>query len=173
MSNCIGYLFITRDEIWYEVKGPAGHQDHAFRQPHASLKEARQWVLMRNHTNAVEYKFADGKTEHFFRVTDGAVETQSLMTWETPLSYGPMEQAVTNFDAVVRLAEERQRALAPKPIPTVSMNVEPATVEKGQPVTLTWTSSDATSLDLEPGIGPVPARGSKTIVPADNRPPIC
>jgi len=56
----------------------------------------------------------------------------------------------------------------PPPAPTVNLNAEPGTVEKGQSVTLSWTSQNATDLDLEPGVGKVQAQGSTSVTPQDS-----
>jgi hypothetical protein len=171
-TGCYGYLYVTRDEIWYEVIAPPKDRDHAFRLPRATLSDARQWRFMGSTMPEVEFKFTNGKIFHFFRVRQSYLDQPNLgsakFRWEDVLSWEPLAQAATNFDEVVRIAEERQAALAPKPVPTVSLNVDPGTVEKGHAVTLTWTSANATSLDLEPGIGPVTASGSRTIVPEDS-----
>ncbi|MGH9406114.1 MAG: peptidoglycan-associated lipoprotein Pal [Terriglobia bacterium] len=60
---------------------------------------------------------------------------------------------------------------APPPAPaapTVTLNAEPSTIEKGQSATLSWTSTGATKLDLEPNIGSVQAQGSTTVTPDDS-----
>ena len=171
-TGCYGYLYVSRDEIWYEVISPAKDRDHAFRLPRATLSDARQWKFMGSTMPEVELKFTNGRVFHFFRVRQSYLDQPNLgsakFRWEDVLSWEPLAQAATDFDQVVRIAEERQAALAPKPLPTVSLNVEPGTVEKGHAVTLTWSSDNATSLDLEPGIGSVPASGSRTIVPDDS-----
>lgn len=60
-------------------------------------------------------------------------------------------------------------ATAPPPAaPVVSLTAEPATVEKGQSVTLSWTSSNATQLDLEPQVGTVQATGSSNVTPDES-----
>lgn len=59
-------------------------------------------------------------------------------------------------------------APAPPAAPTGTLTAEPATVEKGHSVTLSWTSENATSLDLEPGVGEVQASGSTTATPSDS-----
>lgn len=41
-------------------------------------------------------------------------------------------------------------------------------MEKGQSVTLSWTSQNATDLDLQPGVGKVQAQGSTTATPDDS-----
>jgi hypothetical protein len=171
-SGCYGYLYVSRDEIWFEVITPASDRDHAFRYARATLTDARQWRFMGSTMPEVEFKFSNGKVYHFFRVREGLVDQPDVdpkkLKWEDVLSWEPLAQAATNFDATVRLAEERQAALAPKPLPTVHLTVEPSTVEKGHAVTLTWTSDNATSLDLEPGIGPVQGNDSKSIVPTES-----
>lgn len=48
---------------------------------------------------------------------------------------------------------------------TASLSAVPNTVEKGQSVTLTWSSQNATDLDLEPGVGKVQAQGSTSVTP--------
>jgi len=56
----------------------------------------------------------------------------------------------------------------PPPAPTVNLTAEPSTVEKGQSVTLSWTSQNATDLTLEPSVGKVQAQGSTTVTPQDS-----
>ena len=171
-TGCYGYLYVTRNEIWYEVLAPAKDREHAFRLPRASLTDARQWRFMGSSMPEVELKFSGGKVFHFFRVRQSYLNQPNLgsakFRWEDVLSWEPMVQATTNFDEVVRIGEERQAALAPKPVPVLSMNLDPPTVEKGHVVTISWNSSNATSLDLEPGIGSVPAIGSRSIEPNES-----
>src|SRR5690242_12249059 len=52
--------------------------------------------------------------------------------------------------------------------PVVSLTAEPATVEKGQSVTLNWTSSNATELDIQPQVGTVQATGSTNVTPDES-----
>ena len=56
----------------------------------------------------------------------------------------------------------------PPPAPTVHLTAEPSTVEKGQSVTLSWTSQNATDLALDPGVGKVQAQGSTTVTPQES-----
>lgn len=52
-------------------------------------------------------------------------------------------------------------APAPPPEkPTVTLNASPGTITAGQTVTLSWSSTNATDLDIEPGIGKVAPQGS-------------
>ena len=49
--------------------------------------------------------------------------------------------------------------------PTVTMAATPATVDPGQTVTLSWSSANATDLDIEPGVGKVATQGSTPVTP--------
>ncbi|MGB0034240.1 MAG: peptidoglycan-associated lipoprotein Pal [Candidatus Acidiferrales bacterium] len=58
---------------------------------------------------------------------------------------------------------------APAPAkPTVTLSASPSTVDSGQAVTLTWSSTNATDLDLEPGIGKVAPDGSTGTNPTES-----
>ena len=74
-----------------------------------------------------------------------------------------VQRGMQNFDSV--LAEVKPPA--PPPL-DVSLHAEPSSVEKGRPVTLVWNSTNATSLDLEPGVGRVAAAGGMSLVPQDS-----
>ncbi len=50
--------------------------------------------------------------------------------------------------------------------PTANLAGVPATVVAGNPATLTWTTVNATSVSIEPGIGTVAASGSTTVTPS-------
>lgn len=54
------------------------------------------------------------------------------------------------------------------PRPVCGLAAERSAIEEGQSVTLRWTSSDATALDLQPGIGKVQLEGSIAVTPTDS-----
>ena len=56
---------------------------------------------------------------------------------------------------------------APK-LPTVSLSVEPSSIERGQSATLRWKSTDATEASISPGIGTVAANGSRQVSPSES-----
>src|SRR5215472_4472189 len=58
--------------------------------------------------------------------------------------------------------------LASPASPTVALSASPASAQAGQPVTLTWSSTNATSVSLEPSVGRVAAQGSTTIKPSQS-----
>src|SRR5262250_879882 len=57
---------------------------------------------------------------------------------------------------------------APPASPTVALSASPASAQAGQPVTLTWSSTNATSITLEPSVGRVAAQGSTTVKPSQS-----
>src|SRR6202049_1877063 len=58
---------------------------------------------------------------------------------------------------------------APPPArPTVTLQASPTLVQKGESATLTWSSTNATSLSLSPGVGNVTAEGSTRVTPSDS-----
>src|SRR5437879_8485678 len=58
--------------------------------------------------------------------------------------------------------------LAPLASPSVALGASTASAQAGQPVTLTWSSMNATSITLEPSMGGVAAKGSTTVRPSQS-----
>ncbi|MDX9913811.1 MAG: SdrD B-like domain-containing protein [Candidatus Moranbacteria bacterium] len=56
----------------------------------------------------------------------------------------------------------------PAPAPTCSININPTTINSGQQATLSWTSTNATSLSIDQNIGNVALNGSKSVSPVQN-----
>jgi peptidoglycan-associated lipoprotein len=54
---------------------------------------------------------------------------------------------------------------APAAQPTVTLNASPTSVNSGETVTLSWSSTDATDLDIQPGVGKVAPQGSTPVNP--------
>jgi peptidoglycan-associated lipoprotein len=50
----------------------------------------------------------------------------------------------------------------------VNVQASPTIIQRGQSITLTWSSTNATSLTLSPGIGAVAAEGTQTLSPQDS-----
>ncbi|HXJ15745.1 MAG TPA: peptidoglycan-associated lipoprotein Pal [Candidatus Polarisedimenticolia bacterium] len=60
-------------------------------------------------------------------------------------------------------------APAPPPaIPTVTLNASPTSVNPGQTVTLSWSSTNATDLEIQPGVGKVAPQGSTPVNPTES-----
>jgi OmpA-OmpF porin, OOP family len=53
----------------------------------------------------------------------------------------------------------------PPPAPTVSLSASPASIKQGQCTTLTWSSGNASSVSIDPGVGRVDPSGSRQICP--------
>ncbi|HEV2491046.1 MAG TPA: peptidoglycan-associated lipoprotein Pal [Candidatus Acidoferrales bacterium] len=62
-------------------------------------------------------------------------------------------------------------APAPAPAPekpTVTLNASQTTIKSGESTTLNWSSTNATDLDLQPGVGKVAPEGSTNVSPTDS-----
>src|SRR6202158_669924 len=57
---------------------------------------------------------------------------------------------------------------APPARPTVDLQASTTIIQRGETVTLTWSSTNATALSLSPGIGNVPAEGTQKVTPQDS-----
>ena len=52
--------------------------------------------------------------------------------------------------------------------PTVTLDASPTSVNPGQAVTLSWTSTNSTDLEIDPGVGKVSPQGSSTVNPTQS-----
>jgi peptidoglycan-associated lipoprotein len=66
------------------------------------------------------------------------------------------------------LPTDKAVAPQPSPAPTVTLTAEPSSIPSGNSATLSWTSQNATDLDLQPGVGKVQAMGSTSVTPRDS-----
>lgn len=57
---------------------------------------------------------------------------------------------------------------APPAQPTVTLNASPTSVNAGQTSTLSWSSTNATDLDIQPGVGKVSPEGSSSVTPTES-----
>jgi peptidoglycan-associated lipoprotein len=54
----------------------------------------------------------------------------------------------------------------PAAVPTISLSAQPSTIMKGQSTVLRWQSANATTVELDSGIGMVESSGQITLVPS-------
>lgn len=57
---------------------------------------------------------------------------------------------------------------APLPQPTVTINASPGSVNSGQAATLTWSSTNATDLTIDPSVGKVSPQGTTPVNPTNS-----
>jgi peptidoglycan-associated lipoprotein len=57
---------------------------------------------------------------------------------------------------------------APPAKPTANLQASSNTIQRGESATLTWSSTNATTLSLSPGIGNVSAEGTQRVTPTDS-----
>jgi peptidoglycan-associated lipoprotein len=56
---------------------------------------------------------------------------------------------------------------AAAPAPTAELSATPSVISAGDQVTLRWTTTDATSVTIDNGVGSVPTVGVKTVTPTE------
>jgi len=80
--------------------------------------------------------------------------------------------AVLSFGCGPKKTKEAPPAPAPPPppaaAPTVTLTANPASISKGDSSTLSWTSTNATSVSIAPEVGAVTAEGNTKVSPADS-----
>jgi peptidoglycan-associated lipoprotein len=54
------------------------------------------------------------------------------------------------------------------PMPTVTLNVSPAAIERGNTATLTWSSNNAASVTIDNGVGSVESSGRRSVNPSES-----
>lgn len=75
-------------------------------------------------------------------------------------------QIFTNEPIQVELPSQSQQPVLNRP-EIVSFEISPVEISLGQSATLAWEVKGATEIDLSPGMGYVPATGTKTVTPVE------
>jgi hypothetical protein len=83
----------------------------------------------------------------------------------TPVLFGLVVLALT---AIGENSISAAQLAPPSASPSVALSASPASAQAGQPVTLTWSSTNATSITLEPSVGHIAAQGSATVRPSQS-----
>ena len=108
--------------------------------------------------------------------TDAWTPLASVGHATTTWRHGGLSDGVTRYYRVraasqtgdSRFSNVAHAAIPPAPRPAATLTAEPSRLQQGQSATLQWTSRDATEMDLQPGIGAVPAQGSRSVSPTDS-----
>ena len=110
-TACFGYLYVNRDEVWYEVVKPDRFKDHAFRVQRSQIA-AGQWILMGQPQNAAEIRVGRS-AYHFWLLRD-----QDLAT--APNIPVPQYAALPFQPLIAVIAAGGNPAPAPRPAPPES-----------------------------------------------------
>ncbi len=114
---------------------------------------------------------ADGVKSFTWSIPESLKDGQphQLLVYGIDPNYDP-EPLLENSDRFIQCGGEQQEE--DPVVPTASMNVSPTMIRKGQLVpttvasaTLTWSTSNATTVSIDQGIGTVNASGTRTVSP--------
>jgi len=135
-TGCLGWLYISRDTMRYEVLHPPQDMGHAFELKRSDLTVAQQWRFWGKLFNEAEFKFRGGGTYHFFHIRKSILQSRNTkFTWGEVLSFQDLVNGAQSFDDVVAVLKARMPPppAPPAPPPTISM-LEPAGAEEGKTV---------------------------------------
>lgn len=135
-NGCAGFLYFSRDKIWYEVLRPEGDKTHSFEYSRADMTAANQWRLWGQANESAELKFRNGAVFHFFRMRKRWIDsTSTKFDWNEALPYQELVEAATRFDDVLDRVRAREARLHPAPppatLPVISM-LDPVGAEAGK-----------------------------------------
>jgi hypothetical protein len=161
-SISYGWLDVNREGIHYTVAQPDKKKKESYDAAFSELTEIKL------QSNFLEVRHLKKRERIIYLLEDrwGSVHTgPGLMNAANVNSAGTVSigQTITHFDQVLAMVKP-----PPPPAPVISLRADPGTVEKGHAVTLIWTSTNATTLDLEPGGGHVAVAGSTSLSPVDS-----
>ena len=80
---CLGYLYVTPQEVWYEVVRPEKFKNHEFRVQRSQIEALREWVILGQPQNATEIKFQKA-TYHFWLLRPQDVASGPTVEFATP-----------------------------------------------------------------------------------------
>ncbi len=83
----------------------------------------------------------------------------------SPTSTTTYRITVRSSDGRTASDTARVTVTAPPPAPTVTLSASPASIERGESATLRWSSTNATSAEIDRGIGAVSVSGSRRVSP--------
>jgi outer membrane protein OmpA-like peptidoglycan-associated protein len=145
--GCAGREFAPKKQIWYY---------------HKELPAAER---------AVEAARAAGKDKEC-PAEFAAAEKMKNDAYETYWACHTEEGIAKANEAAARAnalcpkkVEAPKPAPVPMPTPTASISAYPATIEQGKCAKLDWSTTDASSASIDPGIGSVDPRGSREVCP--------
>lgn len=119
-------------------------------------------------STALSWSSQDGRTINL-QPGVGSVTAQGTTT-VTPKKTTTYTLTVTGSggtseaSATVTVSDAKQNPSAP----TSSLTAQPATINSGQSIVLSWSSQYGTTADLQPGVGTVTAQGTATVTPKQN-----
>ena len=120
----------------------------------ASIRRGESATLRWSSTNAARLSISPGI---------GAVSTSGSRR-VSPTSTTTYRITATNADGETA-SDSATVTVAAQPAPTVSLTAQPASIRRGESATLQWSSTNAESLRISPGIGAVSASGSRRVSP--------
>ncbi len=161
LSTSYGWFDVTRKGVTYTVVQPTGKLREGFEGSSDEITEIKlQYAYLQFKISNKKHTVFYVRQSRWGSIHSGPGAMQAAAAGSTGTS--SMLQAMRNFDQVLASVKP-----APPPAPEASLIAAPLNVQKGQSVTLSWTSANATRVNIQPGVGPVAATGTTSVTPDD------
>jgi hypothetical protein len=160
-STSYGWFDVTKDGVRYTPVEPKGKLDEGFESPFADISDVQlKYAYLYFKTSRKKRTVFYMSQDRWGSIHSGPGAMQAAAAGAPGTS--SMLRAMKNFSAVLAAVKP-----PPPPEPQLTFQAEPATVQKGKPVTLVWTSMNSTTVELEPGDKTMPTQGTLSLTPAE------
>ncbi len=133
-GGCAGYLYFSRDKIWYEILRPEPDKAHSFSFSRSALASAGEWRdMFGGSKQSAELRFNTPNAYHFFRMRKRWIDSPSVsFDWGEVLPFQELVEAATRFDDVMDRVRAREARLHPPATPPVISMLDPVGAEPGK-----------------------------------------
>jgi hypothetical protein len=161
-STSYGWFDVTRNGIRYTPVQPPGKLDEGFEASSPEISEIKlQYAYLRFRTGNKGRTVFYVPQERWGTIHSARGAMQAAATGSPGTA--SMLRAMKGFSGVLASVKP-----APPPAPELTLQAEPATVEKGHALALVWTSMNATSVVLQPGDRSMPTQGTLSLTPSES-----
>jgi hypothetical protein len=161
-STSYGWFDVTRNGIRYTPVQPPGKLDEGFEASSPEISEIKlQYSYLRFRTGNKGRTVFYVPQERWGTIHSARGAMQAAATGSPGTA--SMMRAMKGFSGVLASVKP-----APPPAPELTLQAEPATVEKGHALALVWTSMNATSVVLQPGDRSMPTQGALSLTPGES-----
>ena len=161
-STSYGWFDVTKNGIRYTPLQPQGKLNEGFDAPFSDIADVElKYAYLQFRAGKKKHTVFYVRQDNWGSIHSGPGAMQ--VAAEGAPGTAAMLRAMNNFAAALAAIKP-----PPPPEPQLTFQAEPASVEKGQSVTLVWTSVNSASVLLEPGDKTMPAQGTLSLVPAES-----
>jgi len=141
---CLGYLYITPQEIRYEVVRPEKFKSHEFRVSRSQIQAVREWTILGQPQNATEIRFQN-QTYHFWLLRPQDVTDGPTYEFGTPNAL-PFQWLIAVLQASGNPYAQGQTADARVAVPPGGPSDAPSSAPSANPPAVNLPARDSTTV---------------------------